>query len=67
MKCFVIMPFSEQFDNVKIAIKEAVTNVGLDYFRADEYYKSGTITNQVINKIQNAQICIYDITGNNPY
>lgn len=49
MKCFVIMPFSKQFDSVKTAIKTAVTNVGLKYVRADEYYKAGKITDQLIN------------------
>jgi len=66
MKCFVIMPFSEEFDKVKTAIKEAVTNARLEYVRADEYYKAGKITHQIINEIENSQICICDITGNNP-
>jgi len=66
MKCFIIMPFADEFDTVKEAIKTAVTNTNNDYFRADEYYKVGKISEQICFMIDESDVCICDITKNNP-
>jgi len=66
MICFVTMPFAEEFNNIKTEIKKSVTNSGYEYVRADEYYSSGKITEQIIQMIEKSDICICDLTNNNP-
>ncbi len=66
MKCFVIMPFAKEFDLVKEAIKTGVTNTNNIFYRADEDYRSGKVTEQICKMIDECDICICDITKNNP-
>ena len=66
--CFVMMPFSKQFDYVKDAIREAVNGAkgSLLFDYAGDYYHSGKITNEIADMIRKAHICIADITDKNP-
>jgi len=66
MICFVIMPFTEEFDNIEKEIRRSVTNSGYEYLIAKEYYSSGKITEQIIQMIEKSDICICDLTNNNP-
>lgn len=68
-KAFVVMPFEEVWSNlshtfIKAAIRKADT--GIVTVRADEIPDPGRITNQIVAELQECDIIIADITGNNP-
>jgi hypothetical protein len=70
MNCFVIMPFSKDFDDVYAMIKNVVESIvstqGGRCFRLDEARPAGRITDRLISEIRAATICIADVTGNSP-
>ena len=70
IKCFVMMPFDSAFNDVYEAIKQAVNSVfandDCSCIRLDEIITAGRITDDLIQELQEAFICIADITGNNP-
>lgn len=64
---FVLMPFSEEFDDVyRLAIKAACTNAGVYCERVDEQIFQGSILERVYNQISKADLIIADMTGRNP-
>jgi uncharacterized protein YutE (UPF0331/DUF86 family) len=64
--CFVLMPFSEKFDAVyRTLIAPVVTELGLTVVRADELSAPGSIIEQIRVAIQQARLCVVDLTGNN--
>jgi hypothetical protein len=65
--CFVLMPFSEAFDDIyKLGIKEACTAAGAYCERVDEQIFHERILDRVYNQIAKADIIIADMTGRNP-
>jgi len=64
--CFVIMPFAADFDDVYRVIRETVENHGYECIRADERYLSGPIIEDIIDRIEKADLIIADFTGKNP-
>ena len=66
-----MMPFQDEFDDVYLVIADAIRNVShetsvqLTCSRADEF-GPGRITDQILAAIQDADIVIADLTGNNP-
>ena len=64
--CFVLMPFADEFDATFDAIKRAAGACGLNCTRADEVSEPGPVADQVYAGIDNAVICIADLTGGNP-
>lgn len=70
MRCFVIMPFAQEFDDVYAVIKSAVTTSvpgeSIECFRLDEIKGVGRITDDLIRELSRATVCIADITDNNP-
>lgn len=65
--CFVLMPFSNQFDLIyREIVKPVVSDAGLVALRADEMFSPGTIMEQIRSAIQQSRICIADLTGLNP-
>lgn len=65
--CFVLMPFSEEFDDVyRIGIKEACDKAGAYCERVDEQIYSERILDRVYNQIAKADIVVADMTGRNP-
>jgi nucleoside 2-deoxyribosyltransferase len=70
LNCFVIMPFSQDFDDVyemiKNKVNSAVSPHGGVCFRLDEARPAGRITDRLSREIQAASICIADVTGNTP-
>ena len=70
MNCFVIMPFSGEFDDVYAAIKTNVEAVmspkGGACVRLDEARPAGRITDRLLREIEAAAFCIADVTGNRP-
>ena len=65
--CFVLMPFGEKFDVVyRTLIAPSVEDAGLTVMRADEMTTPGFILEQIRSAIQQARLCIVDVTGANP-
>ena len=67
-KCFVLMPFKEDFNNPWLfAVKPAAESNGLYNFRADDENRSmGKITKDITKSIINADIIIAEMTGLSP-
>jgi hypothetical protein len=64
---FVLMPFSEEFDDVyKLGIKPACENTGAYAERVDEQIFKETILQRIFNQIAKADIIIAEMTGRNP-
>jgi hypothetical protein len=70
MNCFVIMPFSPEFDDVYTAIKAgvegALSSRSGRCFRLDEVRPAGRITDRLLAELRTASICVADLTGNKP-
>ncbi len=64
---FVLMPFSEAFDDVyKLGIKPACNNAGAYAERVDEQIYQDSILQRIYNQITKADIIVADMTGRNP-
>jgi hypothetical protein len=70
MKCFVIMPFSAEFDDVYQAIRNSlessVAGEQITCRRLDEIKSAGRITDDLLGELREAVICVADLTGNKP-
>ena len=70
MNCFVIMPFSPDFDDVYASIKggveDAVAKGANRCLRLDEARPAGRITERLLSELQSATFCVADLTGNTP-
>jgi nucleoside 2-deoxyribosyltransferase len=68
MNCFVIMPFSGDFDDVyssiKLGVEGALSTSGGRCFRLDESRPAGRITERLLGELQSAAFCVADLTGN---
>ncbi len=65
--CFILMPFGEPFDEIyRQIIHPVVLQEGLEPLRADDIYTPGSIMEQIRSAIQQARICIADLSGRNP-
>jgi hypothetical protein len=65
-RCFVIMPFASEFNEVFRVIRETVESQGYECVRADERYIVGTVMNDVNDQIEQADLIVADLTGRNP-
>ena len=65
-KCFVIMPFAPEFDNIFRVIRETVEAHRYECIRADERHIVGTVMNDVNEQIEQADLIVADLTGRNP-
>src|SRR6185295_4116869 len=67
-KCFVLMPFSDEFDEVYETIREAVESPELNFTceRADDLRGAGHIMESVLKGIGESEIVIADLTNRNP-
>jgi nucleoside 2-deoxyribosyltransferase len=70
MKCFVIMPFAKEFEDVYALIRSAITisvpGEEIECGRLDEIKGAGRISDDLVKEIQESTICIADITKSNP-
>jgi hypothetical protein len=70
MKCFVIMPFAEEFtpvyDQIRLAVETAIYNEPVTCFRLDDIVAAGRITERLVRELADAVICIADVTNTNP-
>ena len=73
--CFVIAPIGSEGsetrknsdDLYELIIEPALDKLGFkDVIRGDMESSSGSITDDIIKRIQNSELCIIDITGHNP-
>lgn len=67
-KCFVLMPFAQEFTEVYDTIREAVESPELNFVceRADDIRGAGHIMESVLKGIGESEIVIADLTGRNP-
>ena len=68
MNCFVIMPFSPEFDDVYAVIK-STTEKSISTgrcFRLDETRPAGRITDRLLSELRSATLCIADLTDTKP-
>lgn len=64
---FVLMPFSEKFNDVyHYGIKKTANDCGFYSERVDEQIFEGTILSRIYNQIQKADLIIADMTDRNP-
>lgn len=70
MKAFVIMPFDHNFDDVYASIQASVTTAvpgeSITCQRLDEIRGAGRISDDLVEQLRRATICLADLTGNNP-
>lgn len=72
--CFVISPIGEKDSEIRknsdglleFVIKPALAKYNFIIIRADKMVTVTPITNDIIAQIQNADLCIVDLTGHNP-
>ncbi len=68
VKAFVMMPFATEFDDVYDLIQQCVRSVddGIRTIRLDQVRAAGRITDDLVQEIETASLCIADVTGANP-
>jgi len=72
--CFVISPIGDDDSETRksaddvfdLIIKPAVEKYAFEVIRADKIPSSGSITEDVIRLVQEAELCIVDLTEHNP-
>jgi tetratricopeptide (TPR) repeat protein len=72
--CFVISPIGEKNSEIRKAaddlyeliIEQALEKYDFEVVRADKISSVSSITAEIIQFVQNADLCIVDITGHNP-
>ena len=64
--CFIMMPFKPPDGAYRKLIRPVVEQFGLTVLRADELYSPGSIPEQIRTAIQQARLCIADISDRNP-
>ena len=64
--CFVLMPFSNAFNDVFATISKALDDLGLVCWRADQITEPGNVVVRILDDIKKADIIIADLTGRNP-
>lgn len=66
LKCFVIMPFSDEFQLIWEAIKDVgIKDCHLNVTRADSHTKQPLLTENVFSHIDDCDLVVIDITGLN--
>lgn len=65
--CFVVMQFTEDYNALYTdVIKPTCERFGYKVLRADDFYNSGMIIDDITNSIRECAIVIADVTPNNP-
>lgn len=66
-KCFVLMPFADQYREVYQEVyKPVCERSGMDCWRVDELARPGSITRDIVEGILDADVVIADLTSRNP-
>ena len=61
-RCFVIMPFSTEFENVKLAIESALSSHRIEMKIIDEQYFNKLIIDKIYDEIKRADLVVADIS-----
>lgn len=65
--CFVVMQFSSEYDTLYTdVIRPCCEEYGYSVVRADDFYTSGPILEDITRSIRDASLIVADITPNNP-
>ena len=72
--CFVISPIGEKDSEIrkhadsflKLLAEPALKEFGFNIIRADQIAKSTVITNDIVEQVQQSELCLVDLTFNNP-
>ena len=72
--CFVVSPIGEKDsdtrkrsdDLLELVVEPALEKYGFEIVRADKLSSVESITSEVVQLVQNADLCIIDISGHNP-
>lgn len=72
-KCFVISPIGDENSEIRKeadallwVAKSALEKFDFDVIRVDQIARSTTITNEIIQLIQESELCLIVLTGHNP-
>ncbi len=73
-RCFVISPIGEKGSDIRkgaddlfdLVIEPSLERFGFEVIRADKLNTVASITAEIIELVQNADICIIDLTNHNP-
>lgn len=65
-RCFFLMPFREDFDEIYGTLKQCLNDSGFICNRADEIAGSTPILTKILNEIMKSQYIIVDLTDSNP-
>ena len=67
LNIFMLMPFKEELTRIyEECIKKPLESQGYTIKRADDFFKSSPIIDDILESIEKADIIIADLTGNNP-
>ncbi len=70
LRCFVIIPFDDRFDGVYEVVRRAVSTAlpgeRIQCSSLKESKAAGKITDHIVSAIENATLCVADVSGNNP-
>ena len=72
--CFVISPIGEDGTEVRkhaddfleLLVEPALARFGFDVIRADKIARSSVITNDIVELVQQSDLCLVDLTYHNP-
>lgn len=65
--CFVLMPFGNYYDMYfNDLYSPAIKDAGLDPERADSIFTTGTVMEQIWERIKKASVLVAELTGKNP-
>jgi len=63
---FLGMPFDEDMQSIRKSIREVVEELGMDLYVADEEVTADDISQEIKEKIEEAEFIVFDLTGGNP-
>ena len=66
MRIFLVIPFTKEFNDISLAIRQVVEMQGHTFVKIDELFATGSITTQIQNEIRKASLVIADISKQNP-
>ena len=65
--CFVLMPFGDYYDSYYSELyTPAIRDAGFDPVRADGIFTTGTVIEQIWERIKKAKVLLAELTGKNP-
>jgi hypothetical protein len=72
--CFVISPIGEKDSDIrkhadaflKLLVEPALSEFGFNIIRADQIATSSIITNDIVEYVQQSELCLVDLTFHNP-